>query len=285
MIRRFVQQFPLTLVPATLYLALMMLVPLLLLFSFGFLEIQRGVPTGQITFSAYREILTDPFYWFVFLRTFLIASTVTGLCLLLGYPIAYLYSLASKRWKMVLLLCILAPLITSALVRTFGWIVILGNDGAVNNLLLQLGLLNEPIQFLYSLNGVLVGMTQILLPFMIVPLISALDSIPRALEEAAENLGATRWTTFWSITVPQSIPGIAAGVSLVFVLAYSEFTVSILMGGGTFAVVSVEIFQTMTTLLDWGRGAAVSSVLLVTSGLFITFFNWMIRIKTPWLRN
>lgn len=278
-------RLPVPLLPATLYLTLLLLAPLLLLFSSGFLESHRGELTGRLDFSAYRSLFTDSFYAYVFLRTFLIATSVTVLCLLFGYPIAYLYTKVSSRMKMAILLCVMAPLLTSALVRTFGWIVILGSDGAVNNALMALGLIDRPLQFLFTLKGVMIGMTQVLLPFMIVPLIAALQSIPPNLEEAAANLGASRWQTFWRVTVPQSLPGVAAGVTLVFVLAFSEFTVSALMGGGTFAVVSVYIFQAMTTLLDWGLGAALAALLLLSSAAIVTAFNSITRKLMPWTQQ
>jgi putative spermidine/putrescine transport system permease protein len=145
-----------------------------------------------------------------------------------------------------------------------------------------IGLAAQPVRFLFTLEGVLIGMTQVLLPFMVVPLIATLQTLPSELDDAAANLGATKWRTFWAITVPQSVPGIAAGVSLVFILAYTEFTVSILMGGATFNVVSVYIFQTMTTLLDWARGAAMASVLLVSCLAIITIFNVAIQRLAPW---
>ena len=282
---RYKSRLPVSLLPATLYLTLLLLVPLLLLFSSGFLESDRGELTGKLNYNAYRVIFTDPFYGYVFIRTFLIATSVTCLCLVFGYPIAYLYTKVTSRLKMAILLCVMAPLLTSALVRTFGWIVILGSDGAVNNTLMVLGLIDKPLQFLFTLKGVMIGMTQVLLPFMIVPLIAALESIPKNLEEAAANLGASRWQTFWRVTVPQSLPGIAAGVMLVFVLAFSEFTVSVLMGGGTFAVVSIYIFQTMTTLLDWSQGAALSALLLLSSAAIVTAFNIIIRKLTPWTQQ
>ncbi len=275
---------PLSLVPAMLFLTLLLVVPLLLLFSFGFLEIERGVVSRAVTLQAYRDIVGDPFYRYVFARTFLIAVAVTALCLLFGYPIAYLYTRLSRHWQVLILTSVFAPLLTSALARTFGWMVILGNEGAVNRVLVALGIIQQPIQFLSALSGVVIAMTQVLLPFMIVPLITALQSVPSALEEAAANLGATRWQTFWRIIVPQSLPGVAAGVSLVFVLAFTEFTVSVLMGGGTFAVVSVYMFQAMTTLLDWSRGAAIASLLLACSATVVTLFNLLVRRLTPWTR-
>src|SRR5271156_4757969 len=144
--------------------------PLLLLFGLGFLQIERGVFTGHFSMHGYAAIFADPFYAQVFLRTLSIAVAVTVLCLLFGYPIAYLFYRANGRWKGVILLCVLAPLLTSTLVRTFGWMVILGREGFINQALLALGALKTPIEFLFTLKGVLIGLTQVMLPYMILPI-------------------------------------------------------------------------------------------------------------------
>jgi len=176
-------------------------------------------------------------------------------------------------------------LLTSALVRTFGWMVVLGNDGAVNTTLLALGLVKKPVSFLFTERGVLIGMTQVLLPFMILPLMAALQATSRQMEEAAINLGASEWQVFWRITAPQAMPGIAAGVSLVFILAFSDFPMPVLMGGATFSVLPVYIFQTMTTLLDWSRGAALSSLLLAGSIAIVWLLQTAFRKAMPWTRT
>lgn len=272
-------------VPALIWLAAFLLAPLMLLFLLGFVESQRGVISSNLTVAFYRSILGDSFYQYLFARTLAIALGVTALTLVFGYPVAYLYTRVQPRWRAVILSAVLAPLLTSALVRTFGWMVILGSDGMVNQVLGALGVIDRPIRFVFRLNGVIIGMTQVLLPFMIMPLISALQTIPPNLEDAALNLGASRWQTFWRITVPLSLPGISAGVSLVFVLAFTEFTVAALMGGGTFAVISVQIFQTMTTLLDWSKGSVLATLLLLQSGFYVFLLQRMFRRLSPWSIN
>lgn len=280
--RRLLRVLPAPLLPATTFLAVLLVAPLVLLFSFGFVIVDRGVVTGELTLAVYLDLIGNPFFGYLFGRTLLLALLVTSLCLLFGYPIAYLYHRSSGIWRSVILVSVAAPLLTSALVRAFAWIVILGGQGFLNNTLLALDVVDSPIRLLFTWNGVLIGMTQVLLPFMIVPLIGALGQVPRDLEYAARNLGAGAWHAFWKVTVPQTLPGIAAGVSLVFVLAYSEFTVSVLMGGATFNVASIYIFESMTTLLEWSRGAALASILLVSSLTLVTVFNLFIRRITRW---
>jgi putative spermidine/putrescine transport system permease protein len=263
----------------------MVALPLLMLFFLGLLQVSNGSFTGHLSLHGYGSVFGDRFYLFVFLRTLAIATGVTLLCLLIGYPIAYVFHHAQGWWKTAILLSVIAPLLTSTLIRTFSWMVILGRNGALNQALIALSLTKTPVEFLFTLKAVLIGMTQVLLPYMVLPIMIALDTMPPAVEEAAINLGASRWHTFWSITVPQSAPGIFGGVTLVFILGLSEFPVPMLLGGATFKVLPVYIFQTITTLLDWSRGAALASVLLIGSGLVVYLLNVCFRKLSPWTKT
>jgi len=256
--------------------------PVIFLFVLSFFRIERGIFTSAFTTEAYTSIFKDGFYLEMAFRSLWIAFFVTVLCLLIGYPIAFLFYRAKGRWKGVILLLVLAPLLTSTLVRTFGWMVLLGRAGALNSAMLGLHLVDRPVEFLFTLKGVLIGMTQVLLPYMVLPLMAALETVAPVLEEAATNLGASRWQIFWRIIVPQTLPGVAGGVSLVFILAFSEFPVPALLGGSTFKMLPVYLYQTMATLLDWSRGAALASVLLVGSGLVIYLIQRFFRRVTPW---
>ena len=265
-----------------IFTAAMIGLPVIFLFLLGFLKIDRGVFTGKFSPEGYAAIFTDPYYAQVFLRTLAIALLVTLLCLLLGYPIAFFFYRTQGRLKGAILLAVMAPLLTSTLVRTFGWMVLLGRDGAVNHALLATHIINSPIEFLFTLKGVLIGMTQVLLPYMVLPLMAALETVSPMLEEAAINLGASRWQVFWRILIPQTLPGMAGGVALVFILAFSEFPVPSLLGGATFKILPVYIYQTMTTLLDWSRGAALASILLLGSGLIVFLIQWIFKRLSPW---
>jgi ABC-type spermidine/putrescine transport system permease subunit I len=271
--------------PAVLFTAAMLGLPLVLLFVLGFLEIDRGTFAGHISLHGYASIFADPFYAQVFLRTLLIAIGVTLLCLVIGYPVAYVFYRARGASKGAILLCVLAPLLTSTLVRTFGWIVILGREGFLNQTLLALGVVKAPIQFLFNLKGVVIGMTQVLLPYMVLPVMASLETIAPELEEAAVNLGASSWQTFWRVIIPQTVPGISGGVTLVFILAFSEFPVPALLGGSTFKSLPVYIYQTMATLLDWSRGAALASMLLIGSGLAVYLLQLLFKGLSPWTRS
>jgi putative spermidine/putrescine transport system permease protein len=272
--------------PAVGYLVVFLAIPLLLLFAFGLVDIRGGrVVPGSWTLDHYARVLGDPFYYRIFLRTFWMGLAATGLCLIFGYPVAYLFSRVGPTAKQVLLVLILAPLLTNAVVRTFGWMIILGGQkGLINALLLRLGLIQEPVRILYTMNGVLIGLTQIQLPFMILPIIAALESQDRSLRDAAAGLGATWAQTFFHVIVPLSLPGVLSGSALVFVISYTNFAVPALLGGGSFAVIPTFIFEQISALLQWSGGAVLSSLLLVTAMVMLWLFSRLSARLLRWTR-
>lgn len=268
--------------PATLFLVVFFVAPFLVLLYYSLLTIDQGNIIAGPSLDKYVELLTDPFYYYLFGRTIALSMLVTVLCVLFGYPVAYIYSkIKQPIIKTVILVIVSAPLLTSSLVLSFGWIVIMGKRGLINDFLISLGLIDEPIKILFTLRAVVIGLTQVMLPFMIVPLISTLQKLPQDLEDASADLGATRWQTFWLVTIPQSIPSIATGMSLVFVLTYTAFTVPTLTGGSAMQIVSVYIWNNVRQL-TWDTAAAVSSLLLLTSLIIVTLFNFIVRRLTPW---
>lgn len=273
---------PLGLLPAVGFLIVFFAAPFVALVYFSLLEMDRGNVVAGPSLDGYVRLMTDPFTYFLFGRTIGLSMAVTALCLLFGFPVAYLYTrVRSKLWKVVILGVVITPLLTSSLVLSFGWIVILGRRGLLNELLIDSGLIAEPMSLLFTLQGVFIGMVQVHLPFMIVPLIASLQSMSRDLEESAADLGATKWQIFWRITIPQSVPGIAAGASLAFILAYTAFTVPTLMGGASMQIVSVYIWNNVR-LLAWDTAAAYSTALLLTSLALIVGFNVIMRRLAPW---
>jgi len=268
--------------PAVFFLLVFFIAPFIVLEYYSLLTIVEGNIVSGPSLSEYARLLKDPFNYYLFYRTISLSILVTLLCVLFGYPVAYLFNkIRSVVLRSVVLAIVVAPLLTSSLVLSFGWIVILGKQGMVNDVLVKLGFLQEPVQILFTVKAVIIGLTQVMLPFMIVPLISTLSALPRDLEDAAVDLGASKWQSFWQITIPQSIPGIAAGMSLVFVLTYTAFTVPTLMGGSAMQIVSVYIWNNVRQLV-WGTAAAVASLLLLSSLAIIVAFNWIVRRLTPW---
>lgn len=271
--------------PAIFFLLIFFIAPFLVLLYYSLLTIEQGNIIAGPSFSKYAELLADPFTYYLFGRTIALSFLVTILCVVFGYPVAYLHSKIRQPFLKTLILAIVsAPLLTSSLVLSFGWIVILGKRGLVNELLLALGVLEEPVKILFTIRAVVIGLTQVMLPFMIVPLISTLQKLPQDLEDASADLGANKWQTFWRVTIPQSVPSIAAGMSLVFVLTYTAFTVPSLTGGSAMQLVSVYIWNNVR-LLTWDTAAAISSLLLLTSLVIITAFNYIVRRLTPWQRT
>ncbi len=272
--------------PAVVFLIIFLAIPLLLLFAFGLVDIRaaRVVP-GSWTLEHYARILGDPFYYRIFLRTFWMGLVATIFCLLFGYPVAYLFTRVGPAARQVLLVLILAPLLTNAVVRTFGWMIILGGQkGLINTLLLRVGLIDEPVRILYTMSGVLIGLTQIQLPFMILPIIAALEGQDRSLQEAAAGLGATWTQTFFHVVVPLSLPGVLTGSALVFVISYTNFAVPALLGGGSFAVIPTFIFEQISALLQWNNGAVLSSLLLGTAMVMLWLFNRASARLLRWTR-
>ncbi len=258
-------------VPAVVYLVVALLLPICVLFAFGFLTIERGrVVSGSFTLAHYRRILADPLSWQLFWRSFWLGSATTALCLVLGYPVAYLYSALGSFGKKCLLVAVISPLLTSALVRTYAWLVILGGRrGLLNTVLLRLGLVDTPVRILNTDWAVLIGLTQVHLPFMILPLMAALASRDRVLEESSQNLGASQVETFLRIVVPVSLPGIAAGTALVFALSYTNFIIPQLLGGGNYSTVAVKVYEQTIVILDWATGAALAALLLGSCFVFV----------------
>ena len=203
-------------IPAIIFLFFFFALPLVVLCAFGFVSIDRGVVDWtSISLDHLTSTIKDTLFWHFWWRSFWVGTVSTILCLCLGYPVAYIYTLAGRGWQILILVATISPLLTSALVRTYAWMVILGGRrGVVNSILLDLDFIDRPIRFLYSDFSVILGMTQIHLPFMILPLITVLSARDFSLEQASLNLGASRLKTFFKIIVPISLPGIIAGFAL-----------------------------------------------------------------------
>jgi len=258
-------------VPALVYLLVFMVAPIATLLTFGFVTIERGtLAEGGPTLAHMAGVLSDPLVWNLLWRSLWIALVSTSLTLLLAYPIAYAYGHLKGIWRTLLLVAIISPLLTSALVRTYAWIVILGGRrGLLNQTLTSLGLIDTPLQLLNTSTAVVIGMTQIHLPFMILPLLAVLSERDRRFEEASLNLGASQVTTFFRVTVPMSIPAISAGFALVFAVSYTNFIIPQLLGGGNYSTLAVQVYEQTIVVLDWSRGAALATLLLSTCFIFV----------------
>jgi spermidine/putrescine transport system permease protein len=251
------------LTPVTLWLGPFFLVPLLviLVFSFGTSGVYGGITLG-FNPGNYLKVF-DPLYLEIVGRTLVIALTNTLLCLALGYPLAYFIVFKGRRWRNVLVLLIMVPFWTSLLVRAYSWVVILNGNGIANRTLQFLGITEEPVTLIFTPEAVTMGMVYSYLPFMILPLYAALEKFDIRLKEAAQDLGAGRWHTFWRVTFPLSMPGVIAGSILVFIPSAGEFVIPNLLGGSQTVMMGNLIQQQFLQARDWAFGSALSVMLAV----------------------
>jgi ABC-type spermidine/putrescine transport system permease subunit I len=224
------------------------------------------------TLRFYGELFAEPAYFLALRNTLEISVLVTLLSLLLGYPLAYLMSTTTPRARNLLMALVLVPFWTSILVRTFAWMVILGNNGIINKALIALGIVEQPVRLLFNMIGVQVGMVHVLLPFMVFPLYAVMSRIDPSVTRVARSLGATPGRAFLHVFLPLSLPGIAAGCVLVFLLAIGFYVTPALLGGPGQITLATMIDMMITTFLNWGFAATLGIVLLiVVGGIFIAF--------------
>lgn len=253
-------------VPAVLLLLALFAVPLLRLLA---LSVEGG------SLVAYQRALTNELYLRVIFETFKIAAVVTLLTLALGYPVAYVMATSGRAWQLVGIALVLLPFWTSILVRTYAWMVMLGRNGVVNRTLIGWGVIDSPLPLLNNLAGVLIGMVHVLLPYMILPVFNAVKKVDPNLVLAAERLGAPRWRAFLRVTLPLTMNGVAAGVTLVFTLSLGFFITPALLGGGRVVMIANLIEEQVRELLNWAFAGALSAILLA---LTLAAFWGMSRI-------
>jgi ABC-type spermidine/putrescine transport system permease subunit I len=229
--------------------------------------------------SNYEQFFAQRAYVQILTNTFWIALLATVTCLLVGYPFAYLMTIAPGRFAGLLLIAVLLPFWSSLLVRTFAWQVILRDTGIINRFLLDLGLINEPLTLIRTTLGVIIGMSHILLPFMVLPLYAVMRRIDPEFGRAAANLGATPTTAFFRVFLPLSLPGILAGCLLVFILALGFYITPALLGGLRDQMISQLIVQQIQQRLDWGFGTAMSVLLVGITLLILLVMSRAVRLR------
>ena len=232
--------------------------------------------TGALTLRFYERMLREPVYLRVFLNTFVITLEVTVVTLVLGYPLAYFLARLRVRLANLLLIMVVLPFFTSTLVRTYAWMVLLGNQGLVNQALATVNVPGVPLRFLYNRVGVLIGMSYILLPYMVLALYSVMRGIDRGLLQAAASVGASPFQAFLRVFLPLSLPGVAAGSLLTFILGLGFFITPALMGGARDTMIAVIIEQHVEQLLDWHFASALSTVLLVLTAVGFLVYDRLV---------
>jgi putative spermidine/putrescine transport system permease protein len=232
-----------------------------------------GVLIEDVSVSNYLRFLTDSFYYEILWRSLWMSVVVTLATLLCSYPIALFLFRMRSRWRGVLAVLTISPLLVSSVVRTFGWMVILGDSGMLNGALRWLGMITAPLPLMNNMLGVMIGLTQIEMPTMILALIAGFARLDPTLEEAARTLGAPPWRTFLRITLPLSAPGIMIGCLVTFVQGISSFVTPKLLGGGRIYVMATTIYEETFETLNWPLAAAMSIVLVAVFGLCVAIYE------------
>ncbi|HBD92067.1 MAG: ABC transporter permease [Rhodobacteraceae bacterium GWE1_64_9] len=251
------------LAPALAIVLLLLIVPL------GWLGWQSLRDDSGFTLIHYERFLSDPVYWKTFLQTFRIALTVTLVAVLLGYPVAYVAAGLPGRWGMLVLAMVLLPFWTSVLVRAYAWLILLQRTGLVNSALKSAGLIDAPLPLVNNEFGTVMATIHILLPFMVLPLYATMQKIPKELTMAGSSLGGTPLHVFIRVFLPLSLPGLIAGMVLVFVLTLGFYITPELLGGGRTYMVSMLVSRNIEVYNEWGAASSISVVLMVC--VFLVF--------------
>lgn len=250
--------------------------PLLIMMLISFilpigLMLARSFTRPELTFEHYQNLWEGAVYLRVLGRTFNLAVITTVVCSVLGYPLAYWMRSLSARAQLIAVTLVVLPFWVSILVRTYAWIVVLGNAGVVNRSLQAIGLTSSPIPFLYNELGVTIGTTNVLLPFLVLPLFAAMLKIDDRLLQAAASLGASRRTAFWRVFFPLTVPALAAGAILVFILTFGFYITPAVLGGGRVPMIANVLDALINTFARWETAAALSTVLLVLTLVCFAF--------------
>jgi putative spermidine/putrescine transport system permease protein len=248
--------------PLGLVLLAVFVAPILMMAPTSFRHYDPGAAQAAgWTLENYAQIVADPYFHGVIGRTFAMAAIVTLICLVVGYPLAYVLAHSTGSARSWLSLAVVFPLLLNLVVRSFGWIALLANHGLVNNALLSLHIIASPLKLMFNLTGLVIGLTHIYLPFMVLVLVAALQALPRDAEAAAATLGARPFKTFFLVTLPLTAPGMFAGSVLVFVLTISALVTPRLLGGPAYKVMATVIYDEFLSDLDWPSGAALAFAL------------------------
>lgn len=265
------------LTPCTILITFMVIIPL---FYIGIISFFKFDPshlwTTVFTLENYKRFLFDAFYLNIIWVTIKVGLITTLICCILGYPLAYfLARTRSKRVELYIFL-LLAPLMISTVIRIFGWIVLLGKEGMVNKFLLLLPFINEPIGIMYTMPAVVIGLTGLLLPYMVLPLMSSIESIPRSMEEAASNLGANRLKIFFKILLPLSVAGLVSGSLMVYLIAISALVTPALMGLPKVRMLGNQVYDTVIGSFNWPFAASISIIMVIfTFSVLIFYLRWL----------
>ncbi|MGL5330936.1 MAG: ABC transporter permease [Peptostreptococcaceae bacterium] len=256
-------------VPCLVLIAYFMIVPLM----------ETIIPTFTNTsgemFGAYIDFFKDEYMMSIFFRTIKISIISAIICMIIGVPVAYFISRTSKKLRGLFIALTIFPILTNSVVRSFAWMSILGKNGVINNLLMKLNIITEPLSLLYTEGAIIVGTVYIFLPLMIISLVGVMENVENDLLEAAESLGANKITAFFKVIFPLSLPGLIVGTVLVFTGALTAYTTPQLLGGNKNTVLATLIYQKTMTLGDWQGAAVVATIMIVVTLIVVKGINFL----------
>lgn len=258
--------------PALLLVLVIMVIPMAWLFWLSFVG-----ENGHVSLENYQRMLASSSYLQVFRLTFEVSILTTLICVLIGYPLAYFLSQLPTRVANLFMITVLVPFWTSLLVRTYAWLVLLQRQGLINHWGMELGLWNDPINLVHNMTGTLIGMVHIMLPFLVLPVYGAMRAIDRDYLKAAANLGASPTRAFWKVFLPLSLPGLFAGMLMVFILCLGFYVTPAILGGGKIILVSMRIASNIELFVNWGAASALGVVLFALTMLILYLANRLSR--------
>ena len=268
--------------PAALLTTGLLVLPLFYLFQYSFLD--GDFATGEMgspTFANYIGVLSSTYFLSIIGKTFLISLVVTLVSLAAGFPLAALMWRCPPFWRSPLTILVLSPLLVSMVASSYGWIVILGTNGVINNTLMSLGVIRAPVKLLYTNGAIVIGLVHVVLPFMVLSLVASLDRVEPHVSEAAAMLGANRLRVWWHILLPLCIQGIGAGVTLTFALSISAYVTPAILGPSGPNFITTLIYQNFVNLYEWGTGSTLALLLLIISVLIVLTFSVLISRMSP----
>jgi len=265
--------------PAVLVVLVVVFLPVLWLSSLSFFN-----AAGELSSENYARIFKSELYLRTFVVTFQISVAVTVICVLVGYPLCYWLARMSDRNAAILMVFVLVPFWTSVLVRTYAWLVLLQRNGIINESMISMGIIDEPLQLAHNLTGSIIGMVHIMLPFLVLPLYATMRSVDTDLVRAAVGLGSSPRGAFWRVFFPMSLPGLFAGIVLVFILSLGFFVTPALLGGGRVQMLAQRIESTITVYSNWGAASALGVVLLLMALLMIWLMNRVFGLDKLFMR-